>query len=521
MEARCVRLTDLPQTSRLLGDFVYHYDRLSSIFGAERDFLQAASRIHYPDDHRAALVTALGELNPNHLALDLLARPGTVTVTTGQQVGLYSGPAYTVYKALTAARLARELNDKGIPAVAVFWLATEDHDFAEVNHCWAFDGAHRPARLEAQAAGGTGGPVGRIVVGQGPIEELRAVLGPHAFGEGVLGAVEGAYRPGQTLGRGFAELLKRLLAPYGLLFLDPLAPAVRELAAPILRRALEQAPELNHRLLERNAALEAAGYHAQVRVEPQSSLLFLFENGRRLPLARLDGDYMAGGKRYSPEELAARAPDLSPNALLRPVMQDSILPTAAYVGGPAEIAYLAQAQVLYEALLGRMPVVVARAGFTLLDARSDKLLRRYGLTLGDFFHGEEALRERIAARLVPESLGRVLEESTAKASRELDALSAEMARFDRTLVEALERSRRKVLYQFSKLERKAAREALRRNERAAQEAASLYGLICPGKHLQERLYSILPFLAKHGPDLLEKIYASIRLDCPDHQLLVV
>jgi len=332
--------------------------------------------------------------------------------------------------------------------------------------------------------------------------------------------VEEAYVPGRTYGSAFGKLLKRLLSAWGLLYLDPMQPTVRKLAAPLLRQAVQTAPELAPLVLDRNRELEDAGYHAQVHVESHSSLLFLIEGDRRLPLRRSDGMYVSGERRFSPEELSERSETLSPNALLRPVVQDYLLPTLAYVGGPAELAYLAQSEVLYRALLGRMPVALHRASFTLLDSRSEKLFRRYGLTLPDFFHGEDALLERIARKLIPPVLEREIREATGQTAGQLERLTAQLASFDPTLAASLEKSRAKILYQYSKIGRKVARESLRRTDRSADDASYLCHLVYPEKHLQERVYSILPFLARHGFALIEHIYDNVRLDCPDHQVLV-
>jgi uncharacterized protein YllA (UPF0747 family) len=216
-----------------------------------------------------------------------------------------------------------------------------------------------------------------------------------------------------------------------------------------------------------------------------------------------------------------RASSLSPNALLRPVVQDSILPTAACIMGPAEAAYLAQSEVLYSSILRRMPVVVPRTGFTILDQHSEKLMVRYGLSLPDFFSGEEILRERIAGRLVPPALQASLGETGKAVEHAIERLRGELSAFDPTLAGALDRSKRKIAYQLSKIEGKAGREAMRRSDRARGDAASLYGLIFPERHLQERLYSILPFLATHGLDLVDHVYEAIELDCPDHRMMVV
>ncbi len=526
MESRCVRHTELPYTTSLFADFLYHFDRVAPFYPFPpldwESYQSAAAAIRYPAERRAALVAALREQNGESPALEQLARPETLVVATGQQVGLCSGPAYTAYKALTALKLARHLTARGLRAVPVFWMATEDHDLAEVNHCWVFDAAGRPVRVEAAAAASQYTPAGRVVLPEAVTPALRDSLAAFPHGAEAVALIEESYVPGRSLAQAFAQLWQRLFGAKGLLLLDPLRPAFRALAARLLREAVHHADHLAERLAARNRSLEAAGYHVQVRVEQDASLVFLLENGTRRPLRRREGRYAApGGETVSATELAAQAHKLSPGALLRPVVQDYLLPTVACVAGPAELAYLAQSQVLYEALLGRAPVFVHRASFTLLDVRGDKLMSRWGLGLTDLFSSEAALHERIARRLTPPDLKERLSAVRQRVAREIEELRKELRRFDPTLEEAMERSGRKILYQLSKIERKTAREALRRKQRALRDAEYLHNLVYPHKHLQERLYSILPFLAQCGIHTLDHIYENIRLDCPDHQVLVL
>jgi len=526
MEPACIRHSELPHTTALFSDYIYHFDRVSQFYrwnpAQLESFSQAAAGVDFPIEHRAALVQVLAEQNGPSPALELLAQPGTVVVATGQQAGLFSGPCYTIYKALTAARLAERLHASGIPAAPVFWMATEDHDFEEAAHCWVFNAALQPSRLAvAQRPEHASRPVGALPVDSAPLEGLRTALGGFPFGEEVSGWVSEAYAPGATFGSGFRTLLRRLLAPFGILFLDPLGPGERRLGAPLLRRAVERMPELSRGLIERSTGLATAGYHAQVHLEKDTSLVFLLEGGRRLALRRGNTQFTANGRQFTAAELADRAESLSPNALLRPVLQDYILPTAAFVAGPAEITYLAQSAVLYEDLLGRMPVIVPRQAFTLLDARAEKLMRRYRLSLPEFFHGEEALRARVAATLTPATLDRALEAARSSVDDPLSRLRESLLGFDPTLAAAFDTSRRKIAYQLSKIQAKARREALRRDQRAQHDAAYLSALLLPQRHLQERFYSILPFLAQHGPDLLPHLYQSIDLDCRDHRLLTL
>lgn len=524
METACIRHTEIPHTSRLFSDFQYHFDRVAQYYahppGDPASYAAVAREMQYHDDRRAALVAALRARNPGNPSLDVLARPGTVAVVTGQQVGLFSGPAYTIYKALTAARLAAQLNGQGIPAVPVFWLATEDHDFAEVNHTFVFDVNHRPIRLSVDGSAGAERPVGRIPIVEVPLAQLREALAGFPNGADVAEIVAQTYRPGATFGSAFQALLERLLSKQGLLFVDPLDEPIRRMAAPLLRDALRDSAQLQSKLIKRGKDLEAAGYHAQVHVEAKTSLAFLLDGDRRITLRRQNGDYASKDRRYSVAELSDRADQLSPNALLRPVVQDYVLPTVAYVGGPAELAYMAQSQVLYQDLLGRMPVMIARAAFTVLDARTTKLMERYGIKLPTFFHGEEGVRDAIAGQLVPSALVGEFDEAQRLVAESLGKLRDDLVSFDATLAAAADKSRAKMLYQLSKIERKTAHKALKRSQRAAEEASYMSGLIFPEKHLQERLYSILPFIAKHGPELIDTLYEQVHLDCPDHKVLV-
>ena len=281
--------------------------------------------------------------------------------------------------------------------------------------------------------------------------------------------MEDAYPAGVTMAQGFRALLKKILEPLGLLMLDPMDPQVRAVSAPLVAEALSAAPELRARLLERTQELTEAGYHAQVLVDSKTSLFFLLEGGERVPQRLKDSEF--GG-------LRDRAADVSPNALLRPVMQDYLLPTVAYVGGPAEVAYMAQSQVIYNRLLGRMPVITPRCGFTLLDARADKLMTRYWLSLPDTLVPEESLKDRIGRALVPESVERAFDDATGQVERELDRLGEELDRFDHTLAASLSKSRAKMLYQLQKVRWKTARESMRRDVRATSGCATFEPVFC-------------------------------------------
>jgi bacillithiol synthase len=525
MKSICLPHTELPGTSALFADYLYRFPRLSGFYRHDphdpESMRRAAREVTLPDERRSRLVAALRGINGGGAALDRLAQPGTVAVVTGQQVGLFSGPVYTIYKALTAARLARQLSGDGIPAVAVFWLATEDHDLAEVDHGHVFDSRLRPVTLRAAVREAAGRPVGGIEIAEAPVDELREALRGLLYADEIVALAADCYQPGRTLGEAFRMLLGRLLDGFDIVFLDPMRPEIRELAAPLLQTALDRDAVLSAALQVRGKELKTAGYHAQVLFEEHTSLFFKLEDGRRLPLRRNGADYFQGTRKITKSELAAAPASLSPNALLRPVMQDYLLPAVAYVGGPAELAYLAQSEVLYRELLGRMPVAVPRSGFTLLDERAHGLMDRHRITLPACFHGLDPLKELVAATLVPATLQAAFNRTEAEIRDAAARLRSELDSFDPTLGAAMAKSQAKMLYQVEKNRRKAAREALRRDALISQSAAYLANLVYPHHVLQERYYSVLPFIAQHGFQLVETLGEHIHRGCPDHLLLTV
>lgn len=524
MKASCLKQSLIPGTSHLFSHYLYNFDRVSRFYAGDafspESYVAAAQQIQYPLERRARIVEVLAKQNPASESLQALARPETVAVVTGQQVGLFSGPAYTIYKALTAVRLARRLTEQGRAAVPIFWLATEDHDLDEVDHVWTFGPDSDPRKLIANCEP-TQGPAGSAVLTNVPIEELASSLAHLPYGQDVVNCVKKAYYPGATLGAGFRQLLNELLEGLGLLLLDPLDPDIRNTAAPFLAEAAHAAPYLVELLRERDAELSAAGYHSQVHVEKDTSPFFLLDRGRRVSLKLRDGRFVSRNGAYSAGDLQARAADISPNALLRPVMQDYLLPTVAYVGGPAEVAYMAQAQVIYRELLGRMPVIMPRNGFTLLNSRATRLLGRFGLQVQDLLDHHDRVQSRIAKRLVPPQIDESFKAVRETVAGRLVELRSELSHLDPTLVAAAHKSEAKMLYQLDKLARRAARAAMERTAHATDGANFLMNMVYPHGHLQERFYTILPFLARYGFDLIPRLMAQTQLDCPDHMIRTV
>jgi bacillithiol biosynthesis cysteine-adding enzyme BshC len=341
------------------------------------------------------------------------------------------------------------------------------------------------------------------------------------------------YRPECTFAGAFAQWIATAFREQGLIVLDAAGRPAHAMGNRVLQQAITDAPRLEQLLLERGRALEAQGFHQQVLVKKGASLLFLLsgeaENEPRVrqPLKRTaDGVWMAGGVQYSTEDLLKileKEPErLSPNALLRPVFQDAILPTAAYIGGPAEIAYFAQNAVLYEVILGRITPVLPRLSATLLSERNAQTMEHDGIELPEIFRLPlTEMQTRVGARAMPlEGKQKLHAAGTAMAS-ELEALTGWMASLDEGLGRAAEVSASKARYQMNRLRRLAARWEMEKDASIARRVAAVYAAAYPGGHLQERGTGAAGALARFGPGLVDVLVAAAGDPCPGHKAIVL
>jgi bacillithiol biosynthesis cysteine-adding enzyme BshC len=463
-------------------------------------------------------------------ALDAL-RNGAGTVVTGQQVGLFGGPLFTPLKAATALARARHASAAGRPHAAIFVLASEDHDFAEINHV-VFPARRELRTLRYTTAPGVPRPVGGIELDDSIkplLDEARELLGESEAME----ALAEAYRPGRSFAQAFAEYYSRVFAAQGLLVLDLGNRALHRMGAPVLRAALERADELHCALIERNRKLTAAGYHAQVAVMQQSSLLFLLDaqSGARMALKRSassaqepDGLWQTELESYSTAELLgileAEPERISASALLRPVFQDFLLSTSAIVGGPAEIAYFAQSAVLYERILGRATPALPRFSATLVEPEIAALLRRQGLTLERVFaESGAALAQSLAAQAMPDEERRKLAASETALEAELTPLIEWMRSLDAGLGRSAETAASKMRYQMSRLRRLAANFELQHEAQLARRAEAISQALYPHGGLQERLHGAAYYFARYGFGLAEDMTRQAVNCCPGHMAL--
>jgi bacillithiol synthase len=537
VKAHCLPFTQIPHSTRLFTDFLSYSPQVQPFYPKPPQIGEwlkdEAAKISYDPSRRERVTAVLERQNKSWDAssktlanLERL-RNGAAAVVTGQQVGLFGGPMFAFYKALTAVKLAEQATADGVDSVPVFWLATYDHDLAEVNHVAlpGPDGALQTFATSSHDA--PGAPVSAVRLG----DEILPVVDQAAS---LLGESEASqilretYRPGETLGTAFARFYTRVFAEWGVIVLDASDPELHRVAEPIYRAAIERADELAAALLARGEALEAAGYHQQVKVTSSSVLVFKIQDAARTPMHRRDnGEFVIGSdpdvEKLLPSDLIHRiasAPEqFSPNVLLRPIVQDYLLPTLAYTGGAAEVAYFSQVGAVYELLVGRVTPIVPRYSATLVEPKLQRLLEKHGIAVANVFEGPEALRQQLAARGLPQDLQAAFDATNQSLTTNLGAIREKLERLDRTLVDAAQTAISKMQHQLEKLQTQAARAEAQKSELVGRHAETLSHALYPDKGLQERGIGGVYFLARYGQDLLRQLHDSIQPDCHDHQIV--
>lgn len=440
---------------------------------------------------------------------------GGAMVTTGQQTGLFTGPLYTVHKVLSAVRLAealeRELETTVLP---VFWAASEDHDWAEVNHADVLDRAGELRRIRLPGDPPVPLPMSEVRLG----EEVEAALGEiaHAiaeqpFAEDCLRLLRGAYTPGATVAGAFREVAAALFSRFDVLVTDAADPALKRASAPLLTEAILRTREHEAALRRRTEALTGEGYHAQVAVLPDAANVFFHgPAGRERLYARGDGWVAPGARRtFSPEELRAAVEadpgKFSPNVFLRPVVESAVFPTVAYVGGPGEVSYFAQLAPLFGEFGMTMPVVYPRFSVTLVTPEADRALERQGLEIGELGAPEHELVRHLARQRVPAAVEDGLRELREGIAEGYARLMEAAERVDPTLSGALGSLRNRALLGAADAERKVVSAVARSGEGPARDVRRARAELRPHGEPQERVLNVFSFLAVFGPGLLEEI----------------
>lgn len=495
-----------------------------------RHVAQARARRLHPALHQA-LVRDDGALPPSPARVAnvaALAEAGTVAVVTGQQVGLFLGPLYCLFKAAAAVACARALQaETGTRCVPVFWLQTEDHDFDELNHTFVLDErGGEVVRLALVEAPPPRTQVHRAVLGasvEQALSRLAACVEGRPHADEVLALLRAHYQPGRTVTQAFAGVLAALFADEGLVLVDPRAPGLAAAAAPVHRRAFEDTAALAQGLEARVAALEAAGFDAQVTVRPGAPLSFFHPDGADGPRFRLvpqgDGFALVGregvvSRAALDAALAAEPERFSTSALLRPILQDTLLPTAAVIGGPGELNYFAQVGPLYDTFGLPPPLMVPRARFRLLEPRVRAQLDELGLAAAQL----EAPLERVLAAARRDAAPAL---DAAELERRLvDAAAAVLAQVPeprgQDVADALARTQATVARAASRLAGRYRRAQETTDGVRLERARRAQRALFPDGQPQERVFGFAAYAARVGPRaLVERVLAAVDPWHPD------
>lgn len=463
--------------------------------------------------------------------IERLRLPDTVAIVTGQQAGSFTGPIYTIYKALTAIKTVDQLRAIGVNAVPIFWIATEDHDFDEVAAATFINSSGGTFSVKSESdANHESVSVGNIPLDEKfriQIDEIFESLERTEFSDGLRQLIDQACQTGDTFGRSFGKLLTSILGSYGLILLDPLDQALKQLAAPVYVQAIRKRNEILSALKERDLKLQLSGFHSQVLIDDDHFPMFWHDQkGRRLALRLKGNDKITtkdGSNSFSVDELeqlALQSPEqFSPSVLLRGVVQDFLLPTLCYFGGGAEAAYFAQTAEVYRVLSRPVTAVMHRQSFSVVEAKHLRTMTKYGIDITDVIEGLEGQIPRLAEEFINPSINKSIAESEERISIELDRLYREFSAFDLTLAESLVTRRKKMVYHIAAIREKFYQSAFRHDADLKRRVESLFNALLPKNQLQERVINIGYFLNKFGNAFIDLLYNNTDPDNRCHRVI--
>jgi len=533
---------ELPHLSLLVDDYLHDYGKVLAYYGG--DFRDPAAYARQTDQvlsrqiPRAEVAAVLMEQNRNYGCGDLtlgrieaMAGDGACAVVTGQQVGLFSGPLYTIYKALTAVKLSERLNRSRRGCfVPVFWLASDDHDLAEIDHVVLADKDNRLEEVRCRMPSSESKvPASKIVLPPDILDCIRRLkdLTPDSeFKTEVIDHLSEAYQPGRSYAEAFAGWMTRLFKSHGLLFIDPSHPRLKELGRDVFRREIAEDSPSTRQALAASGRLRQAGYEVQIPLHEGILNIFYAERERRA-IQRKEGVFEVKGMPppRSKEELLALAEEkpflFSPNVLLRPLFQDALLPTVAYIAGPGEIAYFGQLKGVYESFRLPMPVIYPRKSATIVEKKVGHVLKKYDLKIQDIWRDAAGMIGEISKKQIPDSLQGARLLVLDHLERDLENLKKEIMSFEPTLENSVDLAKGKMNQHLKFLEKKIQQAAKKRNETAILQLRKAVNHLYPNQRLQERVFNIAPYLIKYGYAFMERLDQAIDIDEHGHQLILM
>jgi bacillithiol biosynthesis cysteine-adding enzyme BshC len=521
-------------------DYFYEYDKVSEFFaGNFRDptaYSLLTEKVRSRNLPREQLAAILKEQN-----LSLGCGAQTVSniqkfiqdkacaVVTGQQVGLFSGPLYTIYKALTAIKLAESLNQNSLGYfVPVFWLASDDHDFEEINHITLLNKENQLENIKYLGhSTNLKTPVSEIVLSaeiSNCIQQLNDLTHNSEFKPEILSQLGTAYQPGRSFVEAFAQWMTQLFKSYGLIFIDASHPGLKDLGKEVFYTEIAQNSPSTQSVIRTSQKLAQKNYGIQIQLHEGILNLFLVEDERDSIQFRENDFYVKGTPHtFKKDELLQfleKHPfKFSPNVLMRPLYQDTLLPTVAYVGGLSEVAYFAQMKDVYERFSLPMPIIYPRKSLTLVEKNVDKCLKTYSLKVQDIWLSADAKINEIAKDKLPKSLDKAFQTTASHLDKDLTEIKQETLAFEPTLEKSVDLTIGKIHHQIRLLEKKILKASKKQNAILSRRIHLAKSCLYPNQRLQERVFNITPFLIKYGFAFIERLYKTVNIKHHDHQIL--
>jgi bacillithiol synthase len=538
--ATAVDVRRFPWIRPLAGDYAFNFRQVEGLYAGDptdpQAWRDAVARAQSHPRDRAAIAAVLRAQQEERnapagarAAAAQLADASSVAVVTGQQAGVFGGPLFTLLKALTALQLAHRTTQKqNVPAVAVFWVDAEDHDWAEIRSCTVLDTEFQPRTVTLPDVDGAGElPIAALILDtrvEQTIRELASALPRTEFTNGVISSLEAAWRPGVGMARAFAQWLEGLLGPHGLVVFEAGDPAAKPLVADLFARELAAPGQTATLAAQAGDTLTARGHAPQVTPQLDSASLFSLDGGRR-PIRRQGDHYVVGDRTYSADELsreaAANPCAFSPNVLLRPIVQDTLFPTIAYVAGPSELAYLGQLRGVYQQFGVPMPLMFPRATATLLDSGAARFLAKYALAIEDLQPQDESALNRLLQSQLPAAVDQSLRDAAAQIQQSMTRVVEALPALDPTLAGAAKTTLGKMEHDLHSLQNKVIHAAKRRDETLRRQFMRAQAQAFPHGHPQERTLGVVYFLTRYGPGLVDRLLEDLPLDLGKHWIIAV
>jgi bacillithiol biosynthesis cysteine-adding enzyme BshC len=518
----------IPGIKRLASDYIFAFDGLEPFFSgnpAEKSsWVSAIARTQSHPRRSTELASVIraqqqrrGATGATVAAGARLADPRTVAIVTGQQAGLFGGPLYTILKAITAVKLAEQVTrEHGVTAVPVFWVESEDHDWDEVRSCSVLDGemALKSVALPPRSSGDPV-PVAAVTLDQqvhDVLDELKQILPSTEFRDALIEQLRTAYAPGIGMADAFGRMIERVLGDRGLVVYDASDPAAKPLVGDLFARELSTPGETAKLAAAAGADLTARGYHAQVQTADVNGVSLFRLDGTRRPIQQPSSLV---------HEATNRPAGFSPGVLLRPLVQDTVLPTVCYVAGPNELSYLGQLRGVYERFGVPMPLMYSRATATILDSPAMRFLTKYSVPFDALAPQDDSTLNELLRTQIPPEVDEALAAAARAIEERMSRVVSAVPALDPTLEGAAKNTLSRMQHDLENLQGKTIQAAKRRNETLRRQFQRTRALAFPEGHPQERTIAFVWFLNQYGDAFVEKLWQELPIDMGTHWVVTI